>query len=568
MSAFKYFLMALILGSLIACSEEAPLAVGSEGSDSVAENSEAATEPALTGSADWILTNGQILTVDEDFTTVQAMAIEDGRIIATGADAEVMGYAGSNTQYTDLAGQTVIPGLIDNHMHFVRATKHWYRMVRWEGVTSREEAVEMLRERSAQLPEGEWLMVLGGFIFQQFQDDTTIFTRQELDEIAPDRPIYIQEGYSRAFANSAALAAAGVTKDIPNDGLVKDEEGELTGELRGGGAYGLVDRHIPSPSEEVWDNSVKITIDSLLSHGMTGVYDVGGNTVTPAFYESLSRVADANELNMRVYYSLNEQNSASSSAEEIMTEMRTNTPDNEGLRYAQFGYGETVYRPMRANPFVVSEEDQQAFKNVAITAVENGWQIHEHSTRDIKVQLMLDILEEVAAEYPEMRDLRFTIAHTNGIQPESIERAKALGMVFGVHSSRRSSTLAASLHPDTQPPASRINDLGGIWGLGSDSTTVGSSRPMHTIGWVVSGRNVAGDITQPFTVSREDALTAHTRTNAYILFREDDLGSLEVGKLADFAVLNDDYMTVPAEEIENLYSVMTVVEGDVVYTSP
>jgi|MEHZ01.5.fsa_nt_MEHZ011332126.1_11 hypothetical protein len=519
--------------------------------------------------ADWVLTNGQILTVDADFGITEAMAVKDGLILATGSNLEMMSYAGLNSEVTDLAGQTVVPGLIDNHMHFVRGTKHWYRLVRWDGVKSRAQALEMVKERAAQLPEGEWLMVMGGFIFDQFQDNAEIFSREELDEVLADRPLYIQEGYGRAFVNSAALEAAGISNETEGpDGLIRNEQGELTGELRGGGAYGLVDRHIPEPSEVTWDNSVKYTVDSLLSMGMTAVYDVGGNTVTPAFYESVGRIADDGNLKMRVYYSLNEQNSNSSSAEEIMTEMRNNEPDMEGLRFAQFGYGETVYRPLRANPFVVSDEDREHFKNIAITAVENGWQTNEHSSREVKISAMVDILEEVAESHPAMLDMRFTIAHTNGIQPESIERAKALGMVFAVHSSRRQSGLSGSENPASQPPAQVINDLGGIWGLGSDATTVGSPNPFHTIGWVVSGRNIAGDITQPFTVSREDALTAHTRTNAYILFREDDLGSLEVGKQADFVVLDGNYMTVPEAEIENLKSVMTVVEGEVVYSAP
>jgi predicted amidohydrolase YtcJ len=534
------------------------LAGCSESSDPVVEN------PGV----DWILTNGNILTVDEDFTIAQAMAIEDGVIVATGTEQELMAYAGLDTEFTDLEGQTVVPGLIDNHMHFVRSTKHWYRSVRWDAVKSRAEALEMVRQRAAQLPEGEWLMVMGGFIFDQFQDNSEIFTRAELDQVLPDRPLYIQEGYSRAFVNSAALEVAGVTKDTDNNGLIKDDQGELTGELRGGGAYGLVDRHLPEPDESTWDNSVKLNIDEALSMGLTAVYDVGGNTVTPAFYESVNRLADANQLKMRVFYSLNEQNSNSNSAAEIMTEMRNNTPDLEGLRFAQFGYGETVYRPMRANPFVVSEEDREHFKNISITAVENGWQTNEHSSREVKISGMLDILEEVGASHPAMLDMRFTIAHTNGVQPESIERAKALGMVFAVHSSRRQSTLAASQNPASQPPAQVINDLGGTWGLGSDATTVGSPNPFHTIGWVVSGRNIAGDITQPFTVSREDALRAHTATNAYILFREDHLGSIEPGKRADFVVLDRDYMTVPEEEIEDLYSVMTVVDGEIVYSAP
>jgi predicted amidohydrolase YtcJ len=522
----------ILLGALVACSE--------------------APAPATDNPADWVLTNGQILTVDDDFSIVEAIAIKDGRILATGSDEQMLDYVGPNTEQTDLSGQTVIPGLIDNHMHFVRASKQWYRMVRWDDVTSRAQALEILKARAAHLAEGEWLLVIGGFVFDQFQDNSDVFTVAELDEVLPDRPLFIQEAYRRGFANSAALAAAGLSDNS---------------ELANRGALIAINDVIPDVAADTWDQSLLLTVDSLLAKGLTGVYDIGGNTVTPAFYESVRRVADAGELKMRVFYSLNEQNSASSNAEEIMTEMRNNTPDMDGLRVAQFGYGETVYRPMRANPFVVSDEDKEHFRNIVITAVENGWQLHEHSNQDAKVQGMLAILEEVAETHPAVRDMRFTIAHTNGMSRESAEKAIELDMVFAVHSSRRQMSRATFENGAVQPPARTINELGGMWGLGSDSTTVGSPNPFHTLGWVVSGRSISGNVYFEETVSREAALTAHTRNNAYILFREDDLGSLEPGKLADFAILNGDYMKVPAEEIENLHSVMTVVEGEIVYSA-
>jgi predicted amidohydrolase YtcJ len=522
----------ILLGALVACSE--------------------APAPATDNPADWVLTNGQILTVDDDFSIVEAIAIKDGRILATGSDEQMLDYVGPNTEQTDLSGQTVIPGLIDNHMHFVRASKQWYRMVRWDDVTSRAQALEILKARAAHLAEGEWLLVIGGFVFDQFQDNSDVFTVAELDEVLPDRPLFIQEAYRRGFANSAALAAAGLSDNS---------------ELANRGALIAINDVIPDVAADTWDQSLLLTVDSLLAKGLTGVYDIGGNTVTPAFYESVRRVADAGELKMRVFYSLNEQNSASSNAEEIMTEMSNNTPDMDGLRVAQFGYGETVYRPMRANPFVVSDEDKEHFRNIVITAVENGWQLHEHSNQDAKVQGMLAILEEVAETHPAVRDMRFTIAHTNGMSRESAEKAIELDMVFAVHSSRRQMSRATFENGAVQPPARTINELGGMWGLGSDSTTVGSPNPFHTLGWVVSGRSISGNVYFEETVSREAALTAHTRNNAYILFREDDLGSLEPGKLADFAILNGDYMKVPAEEIENLHSVMTVVEGEIVYSA-
>jgi predicted amidohydrolase YtcJ len=547
MHFYKTRIASLILaGVLAACSETSPPA------------SDSAT--AMADAADWVLTNGQILTVDEDFSIVEAMAIKDGRILATGSNETIMTHTGPDTEQTDLSAQTVIPGLIDNHMHFVRASKQWYRMVRWDDVSTRAQAIEMIKERAAQLPEGEWLLVIGGFVFDQFTDNSEVFTLAELDEVLPDRPLYIQEAYRRGFANSAALAAAGISDEADSSGS------SATGELTGRAAVNLMNSLFPDVADDTWDQSLRHTIDSLLGMGLTAVYDIGGNTVTPAFYDSVGRVADADQLKMRVFYSLNEQNSASNSAEEIMMEMRNNTPDLQGLRFAQFGYGETVYRPMRANPFVVSEEDREHFRNIAITAIENGWQLHEHSNQDVKVQAMLSILENVADTNPAMRDMRFTIAHTNGLSRESVEKAIGLDMVFAVHSSRRQMSRTAFENGAVQPPARTINELGGMWGLGSDSTTVGSPNPFHTLGWVVSGRSISGNVYLQETVSREAALTAHTRNNAYILFRENDLGSLEPGKLADFAVLSDDYMAVTAEEIEDLRSVMTVVEGEVDYS--
>ena len=558
---YRSFYGALLLSTtiLVACSDS---------SNSELEAT-SISEPQTITTADWILSNGKILTADDDFSIVEAIAIEDGRIIAVGAADDVMQHAGSNTELTDLNGQTVIPGLIDNHMHFVRATKQWHRQVRWDEVRSREQALQMLKERSDRLPEGEWAIVVGSFIMEQFDDDQAPFTAAELDAVIPDRPVYIQEAYTRAFLNSAAIQEAQITAEsrVNQRGeLIKDDSGNLTGELMGT-AMNLAMPHIPAVENNTWDASVGLTVDSLLSMGLTTVYDVGGATVTPAFYESIRRVADADNLNMRVYYTLNPQNSAAGSPEDIIREMQTNQPDNEGLLFARFGYGETVYRPMRASPFILSDENRQAFKNILIAAVENGWQINEHTTQDTKARAMLNVIAEVAETHPEVLDMRFTIDHTNGISEDTIERAKELGMMFATHSSSRNLTPARFESGVTQPPIRTINELGGIWGLGSDSTTSNSPNPFHTISWVVTGRSASGQQTFSETVSREDALVAHTRTNGYILFREDHIGSLEVGKLADFAVLNDDYMTVPAEEIKHLHSVMTVMGGDLVYSA-
>ena len=562
-----HVLVVIALLGLVACSESA---------DPAAMIVDAKQEGA---SVDWVLTNGQILTVDADFTIVQAIAIDDGKIVASGSDAEITALAGVDTKQTDLAGQTVVPGLIDNHMHFVRASKQWYREVRLDSIKSRVEALALLAQRASELPEGEWVVVNGGWIFAQFQDNSEVFTAAELDAAVPNTPVYIQEAYSRAFVNSAALNAAGVTKDTVLEGrgsIQKDAEGNLTGELVGGAAMSLVTAHIPAVSDAVWDSSLLATTQGMHKMGLTTVYDVGGNTVTPEFYNAVERIADRGDLTMRVFYSLNGQNSPDDSAEDIISAMQNNVPDNDGLRFAQFGYGEQVYQPMRAGPvrpggapWELSDEHKNDYRNILIAAIDNGWQTNEHSHVDAKIQTMLSVIEEINRARP-LGDLRMTIAHANGISEDSIARARDLGMVFAIHGTSRNTTPEAAERNGQAgmhvPPIRTIEQMNGIWGLGSDSTTVASPNPFHSIGWAVSGRSASGDITFSETVSRESALTAHTRTNAYLLFREEALGSLEPGKQADFVILNRDYMTVPVEEIENLYSTMTIVAGDIVYS--
>lgn len=562
----------LTITALGACSEQPePTAVMPDSSSEVTP---------LTAAADWVLNNGSILTVDQNFSIVEAMAIADGRVIATGTNQELAALVGDGTRQTDLAGQTVIPGLIDNHMHFVRASQTWYRQVRWDGVTSRAEALEMLRERASELADGEWVVVFGGWIPAQFRDNSELFTAAELDAVLPDTPVFIQEAYSRAFVNSAALAAAGVTADTEYQGpggIIKDAEGGLTGELVSGGAMRLVSSAIPPVAADVWDNSLQATIADMHQMGLTAVYDVGGNGVTPEYYDAVGRAAQSNNLSMRVFYSLNGQNSNDGSPAEIIAEMRSHSPDTEGLRFAQFGYGEQIYAPMRAGPvrlgappWQLSQEDQDHYRNIVIAAIENGWQLHEHSHMEAKIQTVLSVYEGLTDTYP-ISDARMTIAHANNISRESIERARDLGMVFALHSSMRNTgpELAEQLGEagQTVPPIRAVYESGAIWGLGSDGTTVASPNPFHALGWAVSGRSATGQKTLYDTVSREAALTAHTRSNAYLLFREDDLGSLEPGKLADFVVVDRDYMTVPEAEIETLHSVMTVVEGEEVYAA-
>src|SRR5438552_1987712 len=175
-------------------------------------------------SPDVILSNGKIITVDERFTIAQAVAIKGDRIVAVGTTGDINRLAGPNTRRIDLRGRSMMPGLIDNHMHVVRAGGTWQWEVRWDGVASRKEALDLLRARTKAAKSGEWVYNLGGWTIDQFADDRRPFTRAELDNVAPENPVLLQASYYETYLNSRAIQALGV--DSPTGRV--DEQGIRT----------------------------------------------------------------------------------------------------------------------------------------------------------------------------------------------------------------------------------------------------------------------------------------------------------------------------------------------------
>jgi hypothetical protein len=244
-------------------------------------------------------------------------------------------------------------------------------------------------------------------------------------------------------------------------------------------------------------------------------------------------------------------------AVELIENSTPNTDDYLGL----LGLGKHVYLPMfdlpgRTEPYgddVVAE-----FMKIVTAAARGGFNIQEHTMLDLTIKTMLGPLEELNKVIP-LRPLRWSLGHVLNISDESIQRANAIGLTAAVHS------VAMYLPLHYQPPIRAIQDSGMIWGLGTDATIVAHYQPFITLGWVVSGKSINGKTLIDKTVTREEALIAHTRSNAYLMFKEDDLGTLEVGKFADLVVLDRDYMSIPADEIFDIAPVLTMVGGRVVF---
>jgi len=171
--------------------------------------------------ADTVLLGGKIVTVDDRFTIAEALAVKGERIVAVGSTADIEKLKGPATRVVDLNGRTVIPGLIDNHAHFMRAAEYWHREVRLDGVTSHKEALDLIKEKVSASKPGEWVVVLGGWSEEQFTDEPRGFTKTELDAIAPNNPVALQLFYFRVYANSAALKAMGIEPTTPDPSGIK-----------------------------------------------------------------------------------------------------------------------------------------------------------------------------------------------------------------------------------------------------------------------------------------------------------------------------------------------------------
>jgi predicted amidohydrolase YtcJ len=502
---------------------------------------------------DTVLTHGKILTVDSSFAIVEALAIDEGRIVARGTSAEVARYSGPETEVLDLAGATVVPGLIDNHFHFTRAVQRWHRQVRLDGVSSRREALRLLAAKAASVPAGEWLMVQGGWSPRQFADAPGGFTLEELDRAAPNNPLFVQEGYSVVYANSHALRAVGLD---PAEGARRNAAGLATFQP----PYGAFIQRIPPTPREQLEQNLTDFMRTLNGVGLTGVYSLGRGPEGES--ELVEARARSGPLPLRIWETLTFEATdpvSGAAAAALIGRTKPNTFDGA---FGLFGLGEHVYVPFfdlpnQAGPWPKEIVDE--YLKLAAAAARGGWHIHEHTMSNHSVGDLLGRFEQLN-ESVRIDGLRWTLAHVYDISPENIERAKALGMTLAVH--------GVAMHGGARMPLRKIQDSGIVFGLGTDATIVSHYQPFVTLGWVVSGLDLAGNRVLDETLTREEALIAHTRSNAYLFFQERNLGSLEVGKQADLVVLDRDYMTVPAADIKTLRPTLTLVGGRVVYREP
>ncbi len=525
------------------------------------------------GAVDTLLFNGKIITVDDRFSIVQALAIQDQRVVATGSSANMRKLAGANTRLIDLKGRTVIPGLIDNHSHWIRAAEH--DELRFDGVTSRERALQLLVARVRTARPGEWVTVLGGWSEEQFTDDARGFSLAELDKLAPETPVALQSIYRHTYLNSAGLRAAKIddnTPDPPRGTLEKDGAGKLTGVVRGAGGVAFVAARVPKLEAEARMANVRKLASYLNSLGVTAWGDAGGRGMSAGHYEPYRALADKGELSVRVFWTTIRQPATPAQADKVLAEIAMLKPFQGNDSMDHIGWGESVYSPVTTQLLRVQKEVNPEglaqMKRIAAALAQRGIYLNSHVEMNGPIDQFIAAYEELNKTTP-MRGLRWSFSHLDQIDEQQLQRMKRLGMTAQIHSRPLiQGVLMHKVHGDKawdMPPFRRVQDSGIVWGLGSDATAVTTSNPFYTLGFAVTGKMVGGHHVNRQSISREEALIAHTRSNAFILFQEANLGSLQKGKYADLLVLDRDYMTVPPDAIKDLKPVLTMVGGRVVY---
>jgi predicted amidohydrolase YtcJ len=525
---------------------------------------------------DLILSNGKIITVDERFTIAQAVAIKGDRIVAVGSNQEMNQLAGTNTRRLDLMGRAVIPGLIDNHMHLLRGATTWLRELRFDGVESRKQAIEMLRARAKTAGPGEWVYNIGGWAHQQFADDPKPFTREELDQIAPDNPVSLQESYYQVFLNSRALQALGIEANVPDpQGFVKgsimrDASGRPTGVIRGDipGTRAVANR-LPKVAPEQLEASSRAMVQDMNRAGLTSVGVPGCNADVLEIFQKWKAQG---QLNIRIFCIDGAAGGTPEQVDRALAQIPRIKLFQGDSYIDNIFFGESVYGPLHDPMFAIKSNptpDQlEQWRRVAMEIAKAGLPLHVHAELHDTIDAFLDQIEAINKEHP-IKSLRWTLAHVNQINAQQLERMKKLGMYAAVHP--WAVINGAIMHEEfgdgayDMPPLSTIQNSGIQWGLGTDGTAANQYLPLTTLYFAVTGKMAGGAKVNRQTISREDALIAHTRKNSYLVFQEDNVGSIQAGKLADLVVLDRDYLVVPPDQIRNIKPVMTMVGGRIVY---
>ena len=519
-------------------------------------------------SVDLILHNAKITTLDEADSEHEALAIKDMKVFKLGSSVDILKLKGEDTEVIDLKQRRVIPGLIDSHIHFVRQGNYFGHLVQQaENSYSIHELLETLSKASLDSKEGEFITVMGGLVLGQLEE-ARLPTVEEIDAVISDKPVYIQNGFSGpSVVNSKGLE---VLEEMAFDF-------DLNGEFAKGEESVRVYHALNGYHSEL--NSGTKNLVNLITYansvGLTMVHDEGGtnfpNSSNFDVYNGYDRLMELDSkkaltLKFRIQHVVYDEDTLDGLVE-------------EKINNTWQGFGSDMVKIWTMGEHVVSfprngkVKDNYYSKILKIAL--DGWTHEQHSANLSENKQHLDAIERVNSEV-NISELRWSLAHVFELGESGTEDLlqKILDLDLGLkvqnhgyHTETDKFPLGRDLGRSHAGPLYKAlleNDI--PMGAGTDGPLLGPMNPWLSIYYMISGKNVTGEIVNPDQqISRVDALRMYTLGSAWFTFEEKEVGSIEEGKFADIVVLDSDYFEVDDENVKLIQSVLTLVNGQVVY---
>jgi predicted amidohydrolase YtcJ len=546
-----------------------------------------------------IFHSGKILTVDAQFRTVQAMAIRDGRIVGVGTNEEIAKLAGPGTQRIDLGGKTVMPGLIDSHVHAPDASMYEFAQ-RVPDMETIEDVLAYFRERAKTIEAGKWITLSQVFITRLREQRYP--TRAELDAAAPRHPVAFRTGPD-ASLNSLALSKSGIDAkfQVPEKEpcrIERDASGAPTGILRNCGRYIRSESDGSAPTDA--DRLARLR-ELLADYNAVGITSIVDGNADRAGLELYRTLLEKNALTCRTFMAYGVDAQAPLERVEAAIREAASHPLHQrndmlwlrgikafldggmltGSAYMRQPWGvskiyaidDPTYRGVR---FI----DPEKLYRIARAALANDLQFTAHAQGDAAVEAMVEAYERINREDFPVRDRRPSISHASFMSAEAIAKMQTLGVVANLQPAwlyLDGGTLRQHFGLERLAyfhPYRTLFEKGVTVGGGSDHMQkIGSLRSINPYNpflgmWttIVRQPRRASEALHPEqTLTREQAIRLYTINNAFLTFQEDRKGSLERGKLADFIVLDRDILTCPVDQVKDIKVESTYLNGTRVY---
>jgi len=532
--------------------------------------------------ADLVLTNGKIATVDENFSFKEAVAVVDNKIIFVGTSDQVKQYIGDKTKVIDLEGKLTLPGLIDAHAHMSSLGLE-LSYLNIHGAKSLQEIVEKVKQRVKEVKKGEW--ITGGRWNQADWKVKKFPVHDTLSAVSPDNPVYLRRiAGNSAFANKKAMEIAGITKKTPDPKggtIIRKKNGEPTGVLINQ-AMNLVLKHIPKDTDEQRRAKFKKATDACLQLGLTNIQEAGSNLEEIQMYKDL---VDEGKLNIRMYVMLGDQEKPIFEADDLVAFFKEQKIEERGDYFLSVKSIKLYFDGALGSrgaaffePYLDDSKNKGLFRipvkyieKVTKAALQAGMGVNTHAIGIRGNAACLDAYEAALKAYP-TKDHRLRIEHAQVVRKEEVERFVSLGVIPAMQPTHATSDMVFAerrIGKERSKGAYAWRwflDAGLIMPAGSDFP-VESHNPLFGIYAAVTRKDVNGKPEGGWfpehRMTMEEAIRGFTIWAAYGAFQEDVLGSIEVGKLADFTVLEKDILTIPHEELLTTKVAYTIIGGKI-----